>query len=141
MFRFKRAKILPFFLQKQMTVSQLARKAGVAYISAQRAVDGEKVAAPIISKVAAALNIDAMEFLDGENKTPLHHQKIITITDDDGSQKDVTIYVDDSDNLRGYWGEDNDALKAYQHYRAGFIGKFDWEEEKRRLDNGTARTL
>lgn len=68
MFRYKRAKILPHFLQKGMTIAQLAREAGVSHRSAQRAIDGEKVAAPIIAKVADALGIDAMEFLEHGGK-------------------------------------------------------------------------
>lgn len=64
MFRFKRERILPYFLQKQWTVAELARKAGIAQGSAQRAVNGNSVAAPIIAKVADALGIDPMEFLE-----------------------------------------------------------------------------
>ena len=52
MFRFNRALILPLFLSKGMTVTELAHKAGVAYQSAQRALDGEKVGANIIGKIA-----------------------------------------------------------------------------------------
>lgn len=58
MFRFKRRKILPLFLQKRMTVAELARRAGVANQTAQRAVEGKKVSAVVIGKIAAALNIE-----------------------------------------------------------------------------------
>lgn len=58
MFKFDRAKILPIFLEKRITVAELARLAGVAHQSAQRAVSGEKVSALIVAKVAAALGIE-----------------------------------------------------------------------------------
>ena len=64
MFRFKREKILPLFLQRKMTVSELARRAGISNQTAQRAVEGEKVGAVIISKIADALNIDALNFIE-----------------------------------------------------------------------------
>ena len=70
MFRFNREKILPVFLKKEMTIADLSRKAGVAHRSAERAVEGEAVAAPIINKIADALGIDAMEFLDGKVELP-----------------------------------------------------------------------
>lgn len=129
MFRFSRERILPLFLQTGMTVTELAHKAGVAYQSAQRAVDGEKVGANIIGKIASALNIDPMQYLGGEKK--MFSKKTATITRDDGTKADVTLYVDDSDNLRGYWGEDADALKAYSQYRAGFIATVDVEKAKK----------
>ena len=64
MFRFARKKILPVFLQKRMTVAELARLAGIAHQSAQKAVSGELVSAVIVSKVADALRIDATEYLE-----------------------------------------------------------------------------
>lgn len=63
MFKFDREKLLPLFLAKRMTVAELARKSGVAHQSAQKAVDGERVSATIISKVADALGIKATEYL------------------------------------------------------------------------------
>ena len=64
MFRYKRELILPHFLQKRMTVAELARKAGISHQSAQRAVEGEAVSAVIIGKVAEALDFNAMDYLD-----------------------------------------------------------------------------
>ena len=64
MFRFSRQKILPEFLKMRMTVAQLARKAGVSQQTAQKAVNGEAVSAVIIGKIAEALNVDAMTFLE-----------------------------------------------------------------------------
>lgn len=80
MFRFKRERILPLFLSRRMTVAELARKAGVSHTSAQRAVEGEKVAAPIIDKVAEALGIDTMDFLEGEKKKRMFTKQTVTIT-------------------------------------------------------------
>ena len=64
MFRFTRKKILPLFFAKKMTVAELARQAHIAHQSAWRALNGESVSAKIIKKVAEALKIDAVEFLD-----------------------------------------------------------------------------
>lgn len=63
MFRFDRQKILAVFLQKQWTTAELARRAGVGFRSAFRAVNGEAVGAAIIAKVAAALEVDAVTTL------------------------------------------------------------------------------
>lgn len=63
MFRFDRQKILTAFLAKQWTTNELARRAGVGFYSALKAVNGEAVSAAIASKVAAALGIDAVETL------------------------------------------------------------------------------
>lgn len=63
MFRFDREKILSVFLQKQWTIYELSRRAGVVYRSAFRAVNGKAVGATIIAKVAAALGIDPVQYL------------------------------------------------------------------------------
>lgn len=63
MFRFTREKILPLFLQRQITISELAREAGVAHQSAQKAVNGLPVSANIVNRIAAALGIDAVSYL------------------------------------------------------------------------------
>ena len=64
MFRFNRTKILPLFLQKKITVAELARTAGVSHQAAQKAVNGQTVGAVVIAKIAEALNVDAMNFLE-----------------------------------------------------------------------------
>lgn len=74
MFRYKLAKILPYFLQKRITVAQLAREAGVSHQVAYRAISGEKVAAPIIAKVADALGFNAEDFLEGKNSMTQDNQ-------------------------------------------------------------------
>ena len=61
MFRFEREKILPIFLERRITVAELARLARTAHMSAWRAVNGEQVSAPIITKIADALGIDASD--------------------------------------------------------------------------------
>ena len=68
MFKFSRTKILPLFLAKQMTTNELARKAGINYKSAYRAVNGLSITAPVVEKTARALQIDAVTFL--ENPAP-----------------------------------------------------------------------
>ena len=63
MFRFKRELILPIFLSRCMTIWQLAKLAGVAYSSAERAVNGIPVSAPVVDKIARALDVNAVDFL------------------------------------------------------------------------------
>ena len=117
MFRFAREKILPLFLEQKMTVAELARKAGIANASAQRAVEGKKVAAPIIAKVADALGIAPMDYLD-EGKTMLR-KKTITIEKDDGTKKAVELSVDDSEEFFTVWSSDDDDIqKAIAGYLA-----------------------
>lgn len=114
MFRFERERILPYFLQKQWTVAELARKAGIAQGSAQRAVNGNSVAAPIIAKVAAALGIDPLEFLEGGKD--MFTKKTVTITRDDGTKKEVEISVDDTGKMLTVWGDDEEIQKAFAQY-------------------------
>lgn len=64
MLRFSREKILPLFLAMRITVAELAKKADVSHKSADKAINGKKLAAPIISKIADALNINAVEYLE-----------------------------------------------------------------------------
>ena len=114
MLRFNREKILPVFLKKEMTIADLSRKAGVAHRSAERAVEGEAVAAPIINKIADALGIDAMEFLDGgKNMTT---KKTVTITRDDGTTREVEILADETNKTFSAWGDDKDIRKAFAQY-------------------------
>lgn len=63
MFRFDRVKILELFLSKCLGVAVLARRAGIGYSSALKAVNGEPVGASIIAKVAAALEVNPVDFL------------------------------------------------------------------------------
>ena len=114
MFRFNREKILPVFLKKEMTIADLARKAGVAHRSAERAVEGVAVAAPIINKIADALGINAMEFLDGGKI--MTTKKTVTITRDDGTTREVEILADETNKTFSAWGDDEDIHKAFAQY-------------------------
>ena len=64
MFRFKRELILPLFLAKRMTMVSLARKARVNFATAVRAVNGLPISSHVVDKIAQALGIDALKFLD-----------------------------------------------------------------------------
>lgn len=116
MFRFKRERILPLFLSRRMTVAELARKAGVSHTSAQRAVEGEKVAAPIIDKVAEILGIDAMDYLEGEKKKRMFTKQTVTITNADDLQKEIELGVDEAEKMLATWGEDDDINKGFVQY-------------------------
>lgn len=118
MFRFSRERILPYFLKQGMTVAELARKAGISHASAQRAVEGEKVAAPIIAKVADTLGIDPMNFLDNGVKK-MFVKKVVTIEADDGTKKDVELAVDETGKTFALWSEDDsDFPKAFAKFLA-----------------------
>ena len=114
MLRFNREKILPVFLKKEMTIADLARKAGVAHRSAERAVEGVAVAAPIINKIADALGINAMEFLDGGKI--MTTKKTVTITRDDGTTREVEILADETNKTFSAWGDDEDVREAFAQY-------------------------
>ena len=90
MFRYERAKILPHFLKQGMSVAEFARKANVSHQSAQRALEGKNISAVIIARVADALSIDPMEFLEigGES---MFGKKTVTIVKEDGTSKEVEI--------------------------------------------------
>ena len=63
MFRFNREQILPLFLQRRITVAELARLSGISHKAAYRAVNGLTITAPVVEKTARALNFDALTFL------------------------------------------------------------------------------
>lgn len=71
-FRFSRAKILPVFLSKRITTEQLARNAGVAIQTAERAVNGQRISARVVDGIANALNVDAVQYL----AQPAHYQEV-----------------------------------------------------------------
>ena len=66
-FKFSRQEILPLFLQTRLSVVELSRRAGVAPRTVDRAVNGEKISAGVVDKIAQALGIDAMKFLIAPN--------------------------------------------------------------------------
>lgn len=57
MVQFERKKILPLFLQRQETITSLARRAGVNHRTAQKAINGERVGEVYAARVARALNV------------------------------------------------------------------------------------
>ena len=64
MYQFSRQKILPLFLQRQISTKQLAHEAGISHRTATRAVNGLPITARVVDKIARALDFDAMTFLD-----------------------------------------------------------------------------
>ena len=110
--RFDRQRILPVLIKRQMTATSLAQLANISRQTAMRAMEGLTVSTVVIGKVADALGIDAMEFLDGGKH--MTTKKTVTIIRDDGTTKEVEILVDDSGKAVGYWGDDDDdAQKAF----------------------------
>ncbi len=63
MFRFSREKILPLFLQRQMTVEKLAQGAGIHSRTAARAVNGLPITSRVIDKICSVLKIEPIKFL------------------------------------------------------------------------------
>lgn len=57
MFRFIREKILPLFLEREITIYELSKMANVSHRTCQRAISGEKVSAPIVTRICKALGI------------------------------------------------------------------------------------
>ena len=58
MFRFSREKILPLFLQAQLSIRQLAVVAGISWTTAFKAVNGLRVSSKVVDKICKALRID-----------------------------------------------------------------------------------
>lgn len=63
MFEFSREKILPLFLAQKITTAEFARRAGISFKAAARAVNGLSISAPVATRVAEALGIDPIKFL------------------------------------------------------------------------------
>ena len=64
MFRFKRELILTYFLKMQIDVGTLSRLSGVSSKAIKRAIEGLPVGASVIAKIATALKINALDYLD-----------------------------------------------------------------------------
>ena len=64
MFKFNRSLILPLFLGRNWTVYKLARLSGVSFNTARRAVDGLPIQAAAVQRIADALGVNVMDFLD-----------------------------------------------------------------------------
>ena len=68
LYRFIREKILPLFLAHQMTFDELSKASGVSHRTCQRAVNGEKITAPIVTRICKALGIgpnEQLKFIQG----------------------------------------------------------------------------
>ena len=63
MYQFKREEVLPLFLQKRITVKQLARESGVTEKTVERAVNGLPVQAVVVDKIATALGVSLLDVL------------------------------------------------------------------------------
>lgn len=63
MFRFDREKILPQFLLRRWTTNDLARRASVSNVTADRAINGLPITAPVVSAIADALQVKPLDFL------------------------------------------------------------------------------
>ncbi len=71
MYRFIREKILPLFLAREMTFDELSRLSNVSHRTCQRAVNGEKITAPIVTRICRALGISSseqVEYIEGALK-------------------------------------------------------------------------
>lgn len=77
MFRFQRAKILPLFLSKRMTVKEFAAMAKVSHNTAVKAVNGDSISANIVDKICAALEINAIDYLVDERSSPQAPQDLL----------------------------------------------------------------
>ena len=63
MYQFTRTKVLPLFLQRRMTIRQLAKDAGVSEKTADRAVNGLPITAVVVSRIADALGFNPLDVL------------------------------------------------------------------------------
>lgn len=63
MYQFKRAQVLPIFLQRQISLSKLSRIAGVSEKTIKRAVDGLPVQASVVNRICLALSVNPLDVL------------------------------------------------------------------------------
>lgn len=63
MYQFKREEVLPLFLQKRITVKQLARESGVTERTVERAINGLPVQAVVVDRIATALGVNPLDVL------------------------------------------------------------------------------
>ena len=68
MFKFNREKILPVFFKKRWTMREFAKRAGVTQPTAKKAVWGLPIQPCVIGKIAAALEINALDYLEDKLK-------------------------------------------------------------------------
>lgn len=88
MARFIVDKIYPKFIATGMTKTEFAELAGISRPTLWRALDGEEISDPAISKIAKALELeDVMEYLDYGKR----RKENVTITRDDGTTAVVEL--------------------------------------------------
>lgn len=63
MYQFTREKILPLFLQRRITLRQLAKEAGVSEKTVDKAVNGLPITAVVVSRIADALGVAPLDVL------------------------------------------------------------------------------
>lgn len=68
MYRFNRDKILPVFFEKRWRMYELAERAGVSQLTAKKAVWGLPIQSRVVGKIAAALEINALDYLEDNLK-------------------------------------------------------------------------
>ena len=118
MAKFLRGKICAKLDERKMTKIALAELAGVCRQTVYRALEGESVTPQIAEKIARALGIDTVGYLDLDRPRPV--TKKVTITRDDGKQKEVdfTAYYDGNGEVTSFasFGDDEDFRKAMRAY-------------------------
>ena len=115
MFRFSRERILPFFLKRKEPVYQLARRANCSPQTIWRALNGFPISSKAVGKIADALGVDTMEFLE-IGGTNMFTKKKILIEGTDGKKDVVEISVDDETKTVAAWGDDDEIHKAFEQY-------------------------
>lgn len=68
MYKFNREKILPVFFEKRWSARKLARRAGVTCSTAQQALEGKRIHLATVAKIAAALEINALDYFEDNVK-------------------------------------------------------------------------
>lgn len=63
MYQFTREKILPLFLQRRITLRQLAKEAGFSEKTVDKAVNGLPITAVVVSRIADALGVAPLDVL------------------------------------------------------------------------------
>ena len=64
MYRFSREKIMPLFLEMNITLKALAERAGLTLQAVGNALSGGRMQAPTANKIAKALEVDVLDLLE-----------------------------------------------------------------------------
>ena len=107
-------KICEVLKEKSLTRAALAEQANVVRQTVYKALDGKPVAMESAEKIAAALGIDIVNYLDLDRHIPI--KRNVTITQADGTKKDVelSLHYDGNGTLTDIaaWGDEDDFEKA-----------------------------